>query len=72
MYIDKMLEYLCLVNLLRNMPDWVKTEYARGEKTTFSFGHGLKEYDLSEMNSRLYKLQDELLEPYVINSDSRE
>ena len=72
MYIDNMVEYLCLNNILKCIPDWAIDEYVCGKRKEFNFGHENKIFNLEEMMNRYLELRGKLLEPYALNSDSKE
>lgn len=67
-----MVEYLCLINIVKQIPSRIIDEYACGKRNTYNFGNVHKNFDIWKLNSRIIELQSELLEPYAIKSDSKE
>lgn len=61
MYIDRMIEYLILSEMLCGV-----------NEKEISTGIYDEKYDLNKMANRCNELSREFLEPYAINSDSKE
>lgn len=60
MYIDKMIEYLVLAGILKK--NWDINQYRELKR----------KYNVDKMKERRNELEREFLEPYAINSDSKE